>query len=55
MEFGKATFTSESYEELNKMVSFLEANSQVNVEIAGHTDNIGSDAVNKKLSQPACQ
>lgn len=50
-EFGKATFTSESYEELNKMVSFLEANSQVNVEIAGHTDNIGSAAVNKKLSQ----
>jgi len=50
-EFGKATFTSESYEELNKMVSFLEANPEVNVEIAGHTDNIGSDAVNKKLSQ----
>ena len=50
-EFGKATFTSDSYEELNKMVSFLEANPQVNVEIAGHTDNIGSDAVNKKLSQ----
>ncbi|WP_340153835.1 OmpA family protein [uncultured Marivirga sp.] len=50
-EFGKATFTSASYEELNKMVSFMEANSGVNVEIAGHTDNIGSDAVNKKLSQ----
>ena len=50
-EFGKATFTSESYEELNKMVSFMEANPQVNVEIAGHTDNIGSAAVNKKLSQ----
>jgi outer membrane protein OmpA-like peptidoglycan-associated protein len=50
-EFGKATFTSESYEELNKMVSFMEANPNVNVEIAGHTDNIGSDAVNKKLSQ----
>jgi outer membrane protein OmpA-like peptidoglycan-associated protein/tetratricopeptide (TPR) repeat protein len=49
-EFGKATFTSASYEELNKMVSFMEAN-QVNVEIAGHTDNIGSAAVNKKLSQ----
>ncbi|MGM0580251.1 MAG: OmpA family protein [Bacteroidota bacterium] len=50
-EFGKATFTSESYEELNKMVSFMEANPQVNVEIAGHTDNVGSEAVNKKLSQ----
>lgn len=50
-EFGKATFTSDSYEELNKMVSFLEANPQVNVEIAGHTDNIGTAAYNKKLSQ----
>jgi outer membrane protein OmpA-like peptidoglycan-associated protein/tetratricopeptide (TPR) repeat protein len=50
-EFGEATFTSESYEELNKMVSFMEANPQVNVEIAGHTDAIGSAAVNKKLSQ----
>lgn len=50
-EFGKATFTSESYEELNKMVSFMEANPGINVEIAGHTDNVGSDAVNKKLSQ----
>ncbi|SMG50306.1 WD40-like Beta Propeller Repeat [Marivirga sericea] len=50
-EFGKATFTSASYEELNKMVSFMEANPQVNVEIAGHTDNIGSASVNKKLSQ----
>ncbi|WP_296620178.1 OmpA family protein [Marivirga sp.] len=50
-EFGEATFTSESYEELNKMVRFLEGNPQVNVEIAGHTDDIGTAAFNKKLSQ----
>lgn len=50
-EFGKATFTTESYEELNKMVSFMEANPQVNVEIAGHTDNVGAASFNKKLSQ----
>jgi len=50
-EFGKATFTSDSYEELNKMVSFLEANPQVNVEIAGHTDDVGAASYNKKLSQ----
>jgi outer membrane protein OmpA-like peptidoglycan-associated protein/tetratricopeptide (TPR) repeat protein len=50
-EFGEASFTSESYEELNKMVSFMDANPQVNVEIAGHTDAVGSASVNKKLSQ----
>lgn len=50
-EFGKATFTTASYEELNKMVSFLEANPKVNVEIAGHTDNVGAAAYNKNLSQ----
>jgi len=50
-EFGKASFDDGSYDELNKMVSFLEQNKDVNVEIAGHTDNIGNDAFNKNLSQ----
>ncbi len=50
-EFDKTTFTIESYDELNKMVNFLEQNRDVNVEIAGHTDNIGAKAYNKKLSQ----
>ncbi|MBK6264986.1 OmpA family protein [Marivirga sp. S37H4] len=50
-DFGKATLKAESDDELNKMVNFLEQNNNVNVEIAGHTDNIGNDAFNKKLSQ----
>ncbi|WP_188464681.1 OmpA family protein [Marivirga lumbricoides] len=50
-DFDKATFTIESYDELNKMVKFLEQNPDVNVEIAGHTDNIGDKAYNKTLSQ----
>ncbi len=50
-EFGKATFSNGSYDELNKMVSFMEQNPAVNVEIAGHTDNIGNNAFNKNLSQ----
>lgn len=50
-DFGKATLTIESYDELNKMVKFLEQNPNVNVEIAGHTDNIGNKAYNKTLSQ----
>jgi outer membrane protein OmpA-like peptidoglycan-associated protein len=50
-EFDKTTFTIESYDELNKMEKFLDQNKDVNVEIAGHTDKIGSKAYNKKLSQ----
>ncbi len=50
-EFDKTTFTIESYDELNKMVNFLEQNRDVNVEIAGHTDSVGPKAYNKKLSQ----
>lgn len=50
-EFGSTKFTIESYDELNKMVNFFEQNPGVKVEIAGHTDNIGDNAYNKKLSQ----
>jgi outer membrane protein OmpA-like peptidoglycan-associated protein len=50
-DFGKASFSNGSYDELNKMVAFMEQNPNVNVEIAGHTDNIGNDAFNKELSQ----
>ncbi len=50
-DFGKATLKPESDDELNKMVNFLNENKYVSVEIAGHTDNIGNDAFNKRLSQ----
>ena len=50
-DFGKASFTDGSYDELNKLVAFMKQNKDVAVEIAGHTDNIGTSAYNKKLSQ----
>jgi outer membrane protein OmpA-like peptidoglycan-associated protein len=50
-DFGKATFSNGSYDELNKMVNFLNQNATINVEIAGHTDNVGNNQFNKKLSQ----
>lgn len=50
-DFGKATFSNGSYDELNKLVNFMQQNSSVNVEIAGHTDNVGGAAINKRLSQ----
>jgi len=48
---GKSTLTSTSYKELNELVSFLKLKKDKKVEIAGHTDNVGDDAANQKLSQ----
>ncbi|MFA0960526.1 OmpA family protein [Roseivirga sp. BDSF3-8] len=50
-DFNKATFTKDSYFELNKLERLLQENANISVEIAGHTDNIGAKAYNKDLSQ----
>jgi len=50
-DFGKATFTTDSYTELNKLEKMLATNSNTQVEISGHTDAIGNDSFNKQLSQ----
>lgn len=50
-EFGSANLKEESYSELNRVVEFLQQNPTVKIELSGHTDNVGSDASNNKLSQ----
>ncbi len=50
-DFGKATFKTESYNELNKLESMMKQNPNLKVEISGHTDSVGKDAFNKQLSQ----
>lgn len=50
-EFNKATFKQESYNELNKLERMLQQNALMKVEISGHTDNVGTNAYNKTLSQ----
>lgn len=50
-ETGSATLKSESYGELNRVVKFLNNNPTIKIELGGHTDNVGSDASNQKLSQ----
>jgi len=42
---------NESTAELNKLVQFLNQNPTVNIEVSGHTDNVGSDQINQKLSE----
>jgi len=49
-DFDKATFKTESYTELNKLEAMLAQNSGMMVEIAGHTDAIGTKEYNQDLS-----
>ncbi|GAB3926595.1 OmpA family protein [Mucilaginibacter myungsuensis] len=41
----------ESMSELNKLVSFLNINPTVKIEISGHTDDVGADQTNQTLSE----
>jgi OmpA-OmpF porin, OOP family len=49
-EFGKAELKSESYSELNRLVKLMEQNSTMEIALGGHTDNVGSEESNLKLS-----
>jgi outer membrane protein OmpA-like peptidoglycan-associated protein len=50
-DFGKATFETGSYTELNKLEEMMRANPDVQVEIGGHTDAVGTKAYNVFLSR----
>jgi outer membrane protein OmpA-like peptidoglycan-associated protein len=50
-ETGKATLTKNSYPALNELVEALKNKPNLIIEIAGHTDNVGSFEFNLKLSQ----
>ncbi|RLD25787.1 MAG: OmpA family protein [Bacteroidetes bacterium] len=50
-ETGKATLKKESFPELNRVVELMEENPTMKLEIAGHTDNVGSETNNQQLSQ----
>jgi outer membrane protein OmpA-like peptidoglycan-associated protein len=47
---GSAVITPQSEEILSKAFNTLDENSEIAVEIQGHTDNTGSRAVNTRLS-----
>ncbi len=48
---GKATLKKESKTELENLLKLLNDAPTLKLEISGHTDNTGSDAVNQKLSE----
>jgi outer membrane protein OmpA-like peptidoglycan-associated protein len=50
-EFGKAAIKRESFEILGEVAAILTNHPEINVEVQGHTDAIGTDQANKKLSQ----
>lgn len=49
-DFNESNLKSESYLELDRLYKFLNENSDISVEISGHTDNIGTDEYNITLS-----
>jgi outer membrane protein OmpA-like peptidoglycan-associated protein len=49
-DFGKATLRPESYPELDRLLGYMAQNSKMKIELSGHTDNVGSDDANLKLS-----
>ena len=50
-ETGSAELLPTSTNELNKLIKLLEDNPNLNIQISGHTDNVGSDADNQSLSE----
>lgn len=50
-DFDKTILRPESYPELDKVVDMMNTNPKLEIEIAGHTDNKGSDSYNQTLSQ----
>jgi OOP family OmpA-OmpF porin len=49
-EFNESVLLESSFDELDKLFDYLVENEHVKIEIEGHTDNIGSDEYNNKLS-----
>lgn len=49
-EFAKADLKTESFSELNRLAKLMEQNPTMEIALGGHTDNVGSEESNVKLS-----
>jgi outer membrane protein OmpA-like peptidoglycan-associated protein len=54
-DFAKSDLKKESMAELERVISLLQNNPTMQIEIGGHTDNVGDDASNLKLSTQRVQ
>lgn len=50
-ETGSSQLLADSYDQLDELADWLIRNENSIIEIAGHTDNIGDESVNEKLSK----
>lgn len=49
-DIGKATLRPESYPELDRLAGLMTQNGKMQIELSGHTDNVGGADANLKLS-----
>lgn len=49
-DVGKSILRPESYPELDRLAGLMTQNGKMQIELSGHTDNVGSDDANLKLS-----
>ena len=54
-DYGKSTLRPESEKTLDEVVKILVDNPKMKIELSAHTDSVGSDAYNLKLSQDRAQ
>ncbi len=54
-EYNSFELLSQSFKELDKVVKFMTVNKKIKVEISAHTDDLGSDYYNMKLSGKRAQ
>lgn len=50
-DFSKAEIREQSLPELDRLVKALEQNPAMKIEVSGHTDNVGAENSNQKLSE----
>lgn len=50
-EFNKAILLPRSFDQLDILFKYLNKNPNIHIEVAGHTDNLGNDEYNQKLSE----
>lgn len=48
---GKAIINPQSFDELDEVVAMMKVNTKIEIQLEGHTDNLGSGTSNMKLSQ----